>query len=99
PGTRIHLMRPRRPAWTRTTRSSRSCVLYLLRLLAGLFNGSHVQEGLLGKRVALSVDDLAEALHRVGYLHVPAGKAGELLCHEEGLAEETLDAARPCHRG
>ncbi len=42
----------------------------------------------------LAVDDLPEALDRVGDRHVLAGKPGELLRDEEGLREEPLDLAR-----
>src|SRR5687768_7387680 len=54
-------------------------------------------ERLLRQIVVLAVDDLLEALHRVGNLHVLALEAGELLGDEEGLRQEPLDLARTRH--
>src|SRR6187399_515370 len=48
--------------------------------------------------VVLAVDDLLEALDRVGDRHVLALQAGELLGDEERLREEPLDLAGPGHR-
>src|SRR3954447_19103848 len=55
------------------------------------------QEGALRDVVVLAVDDLLEGAHRVLDRDVDAGGAGELLGHEEGLRQETLDLARPLH--
>src|SRR5690349_788202 len=67
-----------------------------LHLLGG---GQHVLdaaghvEGALRDVVVLAVDDLLEALDRVGDRHVLALEAGELLGDEERLREEALDLA------
>ena len=71
---------------------------HALALFAGHLDRSDVVEGLLRKVVMLALEDLAEASHRVGDLHVYAVEAGELLGHEERLCEETLDLASARHR-
>ena len=52
------------------------------------------EEGRLGQLVVLAVEDLAERAHGLVDRHVDARRAGELLGHVEGLAEEALDLAR-----
>src|SRR5690348_14985710 len=70
-------------------------LLHALRLLAHFVEGADVEEGLFGKIVGLALGDVFEALERVGNLHVHAFLASELLGHDEGLAEEAFDLARP----
>src|SRR5438093_2354260 len=66
----------------------------LLGLLHRLADVAHHVEGLLRELVVLALDDLLEALHGVGDLHVPARRARELLGDEERLREEALDLPR-----
>src|SRR5882672_3986859 len=72
--------------------------LHLLALLARVVHAADVHERLLGHLVHLALDDLAEALDRVGDAHVLARDAGELLGDEVRLAEEVPDLARARHR-
>src|SRR5687768_17188489 len=67
---------------------------HLFGLLQGLFNRTDHVERLLWNAVVFAVDDLLEALDRVGNGHVLAGESRELLRNEEGLREEPLDLAR-----
>src|SRR5215471_9903665 len=57
----------------------------LLGCFQHLFNRSFHEKGLLGNFIVLAFDDSAEALHRIGNLHVAAGRSGELLGHVERL--------------
>src|SRR5687768_6671004 len=70
----------------------------LLGLVDGLADVADEIERLLRQLVVLALDDLLEALHGVADLHVAAGRAGELLGHEERLGEEALDLAGARHR-
>src|SRR2546428_10914737 len=81
-----------------TSSVRRSATLADLGELLGLVHrladvADHV-EGLLRKLVVLTLDDLLEALHGVGDLHVPSRRARELLGDEERLREKPLDL--PC---
>src|SRR4029077_21029432 len=73
------------------TLAARGELLGLVHRLADV--ADHV-EGLLRQLVVLAVDDLAEALDRVGELHVTARLPRELLGHGERLRQETLDLSR-----
>src|SRR5262245_58412185 len=70
------------------TLAARGEVLGLVHRLSDV--ADHV-EGLLRQLVVLAVDDLAEALDRVGELHVTARLPRELLGHGERLRQESLD--------
>src|SRR6185436_8067526 len=59
----------------------------------GVDVADHV-EGLLGQGVVHALGDLLEGAHGVLARDEDAGRAGELLGHEEGLRQEALDAAR-----
>src|SRR5437588_8586799 len=77
--------------------SSSSLFGEALALLAGGLDRADVVESLLRKVVVLPVEHLAEAPNGVGDLHVLARDAGELLGHEHGLREESLQFPRACH--
>src|SRR5436309_2043617 len=59
-------------------------------LLERLFDRADHVEGLLGKVVALPIDDHLEPLDRVLERHVLARRAGEHLGHVEWLRQEAL---------
>src|SRR5690348_12337188 len=69
-------------------------LLQLLRLLEHLVDAADHVERLLGQRVALAVDDHAEAADRLLERHVLARRAGEHLGDVERLRQETLDLPR-----
>src|SRR5262245_44509911 len=69
--------------------------LQLLRLRRRLFDRPDIHERIIRQLVPLAVAQLLEAAQRVFLLGVVAGEAGELLGHEERLAEEALDLAGP----
>src|SRR5207249_9065549 len=62
----------------------------LLGLLHRLADVAHHVEGLLRELVVLALDDLLEALHGVGDLHVPARRARELLGAEDVRVEDSV---------
>src|SRR5712692_7700651 len=73
-------------------------LLHLLSLLAGLLDRAHHVESLLRQIVVLSLEDLREAAHRVGDLHVLALASRETLRDAERLREESLDLASARNR-
>src|SRR5205085_6602030 len=62
--------------------------------LKGLVDAAHHVERLLRQRVALALDDHAEAADRLLERHVLALRAGEHFGDVERLREEALDLAR-----
>src|SRR5512140_288699 len=78
-----------------TWRLSRVVAGEQLGLLGGLLDATDHEEGLLGKLVALALDEVLEAAHGVGERDVLARRAGERLGDIERLAEEALDLAGP----
>src|SRR4026209_1952427 len=48
--------------------------------------------------VVLAVEDLLEAAHRIGHLHLFALAPREDLRHAKGLAQESLNSSRPVDR-
>src|SRR5918997_444588 len=66
-------------------------------LLDSLIYVADEVEGLLGKLIVPTLDDLLERADRVLKLDKLALEAGELLGDEERLREEALEPARPAH--
>src|SRR6478735_5758687 len=69
--------------------------LQRLRFLLDVVQSSDVEERLLGNVVELTLGDLVERLDGLGDLHVGPVLAGELLGHEEVLAQEPLHPPSP----
>jgi hypothetical protein len=67
-------------------------------VLADVVDRAGQEEGLLGQRVGLALEDLLERGDRVLDRDVLAGAAGEDLGDEERLAHEPLQTARPGDR-
>src|SRR5687768_6948395 len=74
-----------------------SGILHRLRFFHRFFDCPHQVERLLGQLVVLAFDDLVEALHRLGNLHILAFEPGELLRNEERLRQEALELAGARH--
>src|SRR6266849_4361684 len=72
-------------------------LFHIFTLLACLLDGADHVESLLGKVVVLALEDLREAPHRVGDLHVLALASCEALGDAERLREEPLDLPRARH--
>src|ERR1035437_2906085 len=71
--------------------------LQLLGRFQHFLDGALHVEGLLGDVVVLARDDLLEAAHGVGNLHISPWDAGELLGNVEGLRKELLHLAGAGH--
>ena len=71
---------------------------YLFALGDGVFDGTYIEEGLLGQMVAVAVEYHLEAPDGIGYVNHHSWHAGELFGHAERLAEETLHPAGAVHR-
>src|ERR1700704_406521 len=71
--------------------------LQRLGLLEHAVHATDVEERLLRNVVELAVDQLLEALDRLGDGHVDALQPRERLTHEERLREEALNLAGPGH--
>src|SRR5438093_935143 len=86
---------PRAASW-RSGRSSQALrhLAQLLGLLRRLADVAHHVERLLGEVVVLALDDLLEALHGLGQLHVAPLRPGEGLGDEHRLREKPLELAR-----
>ena len=62
-----------------------------MRLLHNLINGSDIEKCPFRILIHLTVDDRTESADSLLHRHILAGYTGEVLCHMEGLGQETLD--------